>query len=159
MTRREKNTIQMVEEILKELAQRGELTPSRVLHDAESPNSPLHGYFEWDDTEAAKQHRLHQARVLIRSVKVDVIVEERPVSVSYFVRDPEKPLEEQGYIGIDHLRIDPIQAREYLTREVQTIEDRLSRMVAYAKVLEVQEQLSTTREQVATLSNVLHAIH
>ena len=48
----------------------GELTPAAVVNDARSPGSPLHSYFEWSDTEAAEQYRLHQARNLIRSVVV-----------------------------------------------------------------------------------------
>lgn len=47
---------------------KGELTPPDVLADARNPNSPLHGFFEWDDNEAAEQYRLSQARGLIRSV-------------------------------------------------------------------------------------------
>jgi Holliday junction resolvase-like predicted endonuclease len=48
----------------------GELTSSAVVNDARSQGSPLHSFFEWDDTEAAEQYRLHQARNLIRSVVV-----------------------------------------------------------------------------------------
>ncbi len=47
---------------------KGELTPEDVLEDARNPNSPLHSYFEWSDTEAARQYRLQQARGLIRAV-------------------------------------------------------------------------------------------
>ncbi len=48
----------------------GKLTPDVVLEDARNPNSPLAPYFEWDDTEAARQYRIQQARGLIRSVVV-----------------------------------------------------------------------------------------
>jgi hypothetical protein len=47
---------------------KGEITPEDVLADAKHANSPLHSFFEWDDTAAAEQHRLQQARGLIRSV-------------------------------------------------------------------------------------------
>jgi hypothetical protein len=48
----------------------GELTPDRVIADARNPNSPLHTLFEWNDSEAAHQYRLVQARALIRAVVV-----------------------------------------------------------------------------------------
>lgn len=48
--------------------QGGGLNAEDVVLDAKNPNSPLHPFFEWDDTEAAKRHRLEQARLLIRSV-------------------------------------------------------------------------------------------
>jgi hypothetical protein len=47
---------------------RGELRPEQVVEAAKSKDSPLHASFEWDDTEAAQQYRLDQARNLIRAV-------------------------------------------------------------------------------------------
>lgn len=51
---------------------------------AEDPSNPLYGWFEWDDREAAHQHRLNQARSLVRQVEihVQVMAEERR---SFFV--------------------------------------------------------------------------
>jgi hypothetical protein len=48
----------------------GELTPDGVIADARNPNSPLHTLFEWNDSDAAHQYRLVQARALIRAVVV-----------------------------------------------------------------------------------------
>lgn len=52
----------------------GTLTPEVVVKEASDPSSPLHGSFEWDDTEAAHQWRIQQARVLIGRFKVEVQV-------------------------------------------------------------------------------------
>jgi len=41
-----------------------------VVAAAQSPDSPLHPCFTWDDSEAAKQWRLEEARALIRNVRV-----------------------------------------------------------------------------------------
>lgn len=49
-------------------APEGKLTAQMVVDAAKNEKSPLHGYFEWDDTEAARKWRLHQARNLIRVV-------------------------------------------------------------------------------------------
>lgn len=54
-------------------ARRGELTPQAVLDEARSRRHPLHGRFEWNDTEAAEKYRLAQARNLIRSVRVSYV--------------------------------------------------------------------------------------
>lgn len=53
-------------------ARHGTLTAEIVVKEAESPDSPLHRYFAWDDEEAAHQYRLFQARALIRRVKVAI---------------------------------------------------------------------------------------
>jgi hypothetical protein len=50
------------------------LTAKSVLEDARRARSPLHKYFEWDDTVAAEKWRLNQASDLVRSVRV--IIEE-----------------------------------------------------------------------------------
>lgn len=44
----------------------GVLKPNDVVEFAANPNTALHGQFEWDDTEAAREYRLYQARNLIR---------------------------------------------------------------------------------------------
>jgi len=51
----------------------GELKAEHVLDDAKSDNSPLHKYFDWDDSEAAQKWRLNQAGLLIRSVYVKTV--------------------------------------------------------------------------------------
>jgi len=58
---------------------RGILNAEDVVAEAQSPKSVLHPLFEWDDTIAAEQWRLFQARQLIR------------VSVLYLDGNDEKP--------------------------------------------------------------------
>lgn len=57
------------EELLKIAADNGgKLLPETVVEAAKDETSPLHGSFEWDDTEAARTYRLWQARQLISVV-------------------------------------------------------------------------------------------
>lgn len=42
------------------------LQAAEVVEAARPKNSPLHSHFEWDDSAAAAEHRLNQARQLIR---------------------------------------------------------------------------------------------
>ncbi len=46
----------------------GMVRPKDVVKSAEPESSPLHRYFDWDDSEAAYNWRLHQARNLLRVV-------------------------------------------------------------------------------------------
>lgn len=48
----------------------GEVTPSAVVEYAADEESPLHEAFTWDDDEAARKHRLLEARWLLRRVVV-----------------------------------------------------------------------------------------
>lgn len=70
--------------------EKGELTPQDVLKDARNPNSPLHPFFEWSDSEAAEQYRLQQARGLIRAVVAVYVSDDKPaVRTKMFVHIPE----------------------------------------------------------------------
>ena len=75
-------------EALKAIAARndGLLRPADVIEEARDENSPLHGAFCWDDTEAARLYRLDQAQRLIRKFKV--VIEEskgKTIEVPVFI--------------------------------------------------------------------------
>ena len=53
-------------------AKKGKLTTAQVLADAAKPRSPLHKEFTWDNSKAANEYRLIQARKLIRRYNVTV---------------------------------------------------------------------------------------
>ena len=48
----------------------GCLTPDIIVQEASKKKSPIHSFFEWDDTKAAAQYRLTQARYLLRTIEV-----------------------------------------------------------------------------------------
>lgn len=152
-------TRQLLEEELDRLAKKGAgtLTPVSVVDAARSPESPLHRYFEWNDSLAAIAHRLDQARVLIRSVRVSVTVEEKILVVPRYVHNPSVEEGESGYCalltiddnqqkrnvisselatGMAHLRragnialaIDNSQLHDQLLRDISRIEKYLKRM-------------------------------
>lgn len=49
---------------------RGELKPVDVVEESKPKAAPLHPCFEWNDTKAATEFRLHQARNIINIVQV-----------------------------------------------------------------------------------------
>ena len=75
---------------------RGILMPETVVAEARLKTSPLHDHFDWDDSEAAKLWRIHQARRLI-NVCVEYIGpedERREMRVFVSLRDDR---DEGGY--------------------------------------------------------------
>jgi len=52
----------------------GTLHPADIVEAARDPASPLHRMFNWDDSTAADEYRLWQARKLIARVRVSVPV-------------------------------------------------------------------------------------
>lgn len=56
-----------VRDVLRGLYERdGKLTAESVLAEAQDVSSPIHSLFEWDDTIAAHEYRLEQARRVVR---------------------------------------------------------------------------------------------
>lgn len=74
-------------EALKAIAKRdgGLLRPQAVVDAARPEDSPLHGAFCWDDTEAARLYRLDQAQRLIRSFKIEIENDGESIAVPAFI--------------------------------------------------------------------------
>ena len=63
----------------------GYITPEIVLSAAKPKSSPLHSRFCWDDTTAANEYRILQAKELIRRIQVTYdITPNRSVSIRAF---------------------------------------------------------------------------
>ncbi len=130
-------------------SQTGRLLPSDVLEEARDLNSPLHGYFEWDDATAAEQHRLRQARQLIRRVRIDVIVHDVPLSVVRYVRDPDPDANGGAYRHIMRLRTEEDLARATVIDEMTRVSKAAKRAKAIAAVLGIQADI----EAIETIAN------
>lgn len=132
----------------------GKLTPDVVVAEANDPDSPLHRHFTWDDSEAAAKQRLHEARQLIRSVRVEVKTETLTIAAPMFVRDPTADGRQQGYVTVASLRPNEDLAREVIVTEFGRAAAALARARAVAAALGMAEQIKEVEGRVAHLSQV-----
>lgn len=72
----------------------GYVTASTLLEESKRPNAPLHHHFEWDDSVAANEHRLWQARQLIARARIIVLDQKEE-----FVNVPRVANEGEGKEG------------------------------------------------------------
>lgn len=109
------------------------VTAEQVVAHAEDEDSPLHKYFQWDDTEAARQYRLFQARQLITVAVIMLPGKKRPSSAWVSLRyDRQQP--EGGY----RLLVDVLSnadQREMLIREA--LEDLRTWELKYKRLVEL----------------------
>lgn len=90
----------------------GAIKPEDVVKDAEPTKAVLHSEFEWDDTEAAKQHREEQARLLLRAA---VVVYRRPdATLTQPVRAFVKLVPNADDPTLDDIADDAVQPHVYL---------------------------------------------
>lgn len=94
----------------------GMLTPRQVVADAAPEGSPLHPHFEWNDTKAALEYRLEQARSLIRQVVV--VHEEMPKPVRMYVCVQADGETERGYAPLELALKNPA-TRHYVLRQAK----------------------------------------
>jgi hypothetical protein len=99
-------------------AKRGTLTPEVVVEEAADPEHPLHHRFTWDDTEAARKWRLHEAGNLLR-VKYKADVGNRRADLrAFWVRRGEDGSPTSTYEPIEEIILDPIQ-RELMLKQMR----------------------------------------
>jgi hypothetical protein len=123
-------------------AKRGALTPEIVVEEAADPMHPLHHRFTWDDSEAARKWRLHEAGNLLRvRYKADA-GDERADLRAFWVTRGEDGKPTSHYEPVEEVIQDPFQ-RELMLRQMrrdwQTFKRRYQHMQEF--VAEVMSDL------------------
>lgn len=96
----------------------GLLRPLDVVEFAKNPGTALHSKFEWDDTEAACQYRLWQARELIRVV-VTVMPQNLKEYRVYVSLDEDREKEDGGYRQLVTVLSDREQRKRLLAQALR----------------------------------------
>jgi hypothetical protein len=119
----------------------GVLIPDELVEEARNPASPLHGEFEWNDTAAAHRFRVLQARTLIKSVRMEVVIEQVEFSIPAYLRNPESSAAKSNYRSIASIRSEADLARAALIDEMKRVANAVSRAKKLARVLGVESDL------------------
>lgn len=86
---------QVAGEMCARLEKAGRLTAKNLLDENRPVDAPLHGCFEWNDTEAAEKYRETQARHIINSLMINV--ENVPTTRAYFKIETQ----ERNYYSVE----------------------------------------------------------
>lgn len=123
----------------------GLVQPERVVEAASNPDSPLHRYFEWDDSEAAHQWRLAQARRLV----VRVVVRDgsrKPVRVNVTIRKADGT-ERRGYVPAERAASDEDLCTQVLHDTKRVLTAYRTRLSAFEPAQVIVAQLDAILEQ------------
>lgn len=95
------NALVNAKEVGRVLKRLGAFTPEVIISEASNKASPLHKYFEWDDSKAAHAYRLTQARHLVISIGIE--------QEGQFIRSFESVVLDDGrvYLPMDQIRQSP----------------------------------------------------
>lgn len=131
--------------ILQQIHDSGGLTPQRMVGMARDPEHPLHPEFEWDNEVAGEQHRLAQARKLIRRVRIVYRVDKegRNVSVRAFVNVPANHGLYRVYEPTEQVVLDPLKRRLILQearREWARFKAKYRHLDEFAEIINEQNE-------------------
>lgn len=144
------------EELAKLEDEEGRVTPEHVVEAASDVSHPLHDYFEWDDSEAARKFRIEQARHLIVRVRVEYRTTPGvTVTACVYVRDPERMPQEQGYRRVSVLTKNKQDARAAMAIELARALSTLARAREIAAALGLSAQVEAILRSLSDLQKAL----
>lgn len=134
---------------LRRLSIDGTVTPEQVVEAARPDDAPLHGEFNWDDASAAHQHRLDQARTLIKSVRLVIRTSTIPFTSVAYVKDVRLEPSQQGYVPLRDLVSDEERASLTMDAELLRLNALIERVREIASVIGQRDRLDQYLMQAA----------
>lgn len=126
----------------------GILRPLDVVDEARAESSPLHGYFQWDDTIAAEEFRKNQAMHLIVSVRIEDEGKKRQLFWNARIKQDDEMA--QGYHDLQRVKTDQqiyeevlkevVKDLRYMLQKYDTIKE-LGALINKEAVRRIEEQL------------------
>lgn len=142
----------------------GKVTPSLLLNEAASEESPLHKLFDWCDETAAHAYRLIRARTLIRSVRIEVNgVVERLIHVPVVFANDEAS-KEGFYKPLSVIISQPSEFERAMTAALAKLagaEEAVSELRAAASTAEndTTARLSIALQAIRTARDAIRSLH
>lgn len=133
--------VNVAREVLDSLADRnGHVEPRAVLDASRDANAPLHDVFDWDDSVAAENWRLYQARqLIINIVTVETNDQEEREQTRTFVSAPQKNayVTLQAALNDDEMRVHLL---EQARRDAKIFLSKYRNLQELAKVTETMNE-------------------
>lgn len=145
---------QEIKERLKFIHDRdGELTPEKVVEDAMNTNSPLHGLFTWDKEKGFYKNLLHEARQIIKTVKIEFVIEKTTSTTVGYVKNPENPNNQQGYVYVESIKDNKEMTRLILIQEFNRAGVALKRAQKLAKFFDLSQEVEELHQKMIDLKD------
>ena len=131
------------------------LTPEDVVKAARPASSPIHAYFEWNNTKAARAYRLEQAAYLLRSINAVVKIVgkvQSEVTRAYVSLTDVGRHAKDDYKEIDFVLNNKAALAKLLQRaidEMQVFVNKYHHLVALAPAIRIMRQLIKKLRKVA----------
>jgi len=126
----------------------GLVTPDQLVEHARNPNNLLHQLFEWDDSTAAEQFRLEQARNILRSLVYEIeIIPGKVEEIRYTVNVMQNG--RNGYVAIESALASEELSRQVIDEAGKYVQMAVKRLRQYRELAKI----------VGTLEDALNLLH
>lgn len=123
----------------------GVITPELIVTEANDIKSVLHPIFEWDDSKAAFNYRLQQARILLNNIQVTIKTDGGSREISVF----EVTSLKEGYKSIDSFTTDDVDyIKSSILQQLKYLKNKLSFYKQFDKARELIEQATIVIEEI-----------
>lgn len=129
----------------------GTVKPQEVLQAAREKSHPLHSLFDWNVKRAAEKFWLHQARLILGAVMLQVVTTEFTFKSPAYVSTGQG----QGYRSIVMLKDDPLAAQESLIHCLETAAGHLRRALDLASPLGMSGEIDQLILQVMNVTRTM----
>jgi len=110
----------------------GIITPEIIVNESENPKAVLHPIFEWNNTRAAFNYRLQQARILLNNIQVSVVKDGDATQISVY----EVTSKKDGYKSIDTFTLEDIEyVRQTILSDLNILKNKLKLYKEFDKIL------------------------
>lgn len=113
-------------------------TAEQIVGEAKRRASPLHPYFDWNDTEAAHKYRMEQARYYVRHIEVVIITQEGETTTRgwHHVAIEHEAADEDGtaYVAAMTIRKDRYLGEQVIAHALRELEGWRRRYAEYGEV-------------------------
>lgn len=131
----------------------GVLQAADVVEAARPKTSPLHSSFTWDDTEAAREYRLWQARMLI-NVTVEYLDSNSSIGPTRVLVSltPDRAMPGGGYRLMTHVLADSTQRAQLLEdayQEMERFQQKYAMLKELTEVFAVMKRVGKRKRKAA----------
>lgn len=129
-------------------------TAEQIVGEAKRRASPLHPYFDWNDTEAAHKYRMEQARYYVRHIEVVIVTQAGETSTRgwHHVAIEHELADDDGtaYVSTMTIRKDKYLGEQVIAQALRELEGWRRRYAEYGEVFgEVFTAIPKAKKKIA----------
>lgn len=138
---------QIIGVFIEEISLNGKITPRDLVIAAKPKKSPIHKFFDWNDSSAAEKWRIHQARMIIGNLVVE-IEEDQDVKAFFNYTVDENEEKERSYYSFDAAKANENIWNSVIESSLKELEHWQAKYKLYKELKSVYLAIETNKQKI-----------